>query len=309
MKKLHFQPLPGLSSNHLQTIIASYRHPGAPPPTQSWIVSLDHGDFLSCEVSCPPTWNKNCHTVVLVHGLGGSHNSSYMIRMARKLYEQSIKAVRINLRGCGTGQGLSKLPYNAGNSEDLFKVIKSLKLDNHHSDIIVIGFSLGGNMVLKLAGELGQEASKWVKKFIAVCAPLNLEETVRIIEKKRHKLYHYYYLKEVCRQGRPWIREKIRTLFEFDDRITAPLWGYSGASDYYFSCSSMQFLPHIKHDTHLLLANDDPFIPLEILKQIFIPSKVDLCTTDHGGHMGFLGKTAKEHQSFWMDEMLLQWIK
>lgn len=309
--RLDFQPLPGLSSGHLQTIISTFRSPGDAPPSKTWLVKLDDGDLLSCEVSIPPNWNEGIKTVALVHGLGGSHLSHYMIRMSRKLYHNGYKVVRINLRGCGTGKGLSNLPYNAGNSHDVLRVLQELKLQTPTSDVALIGFSLGGNIVLKLAGELGEQAKEYVKNFIAVCPPLDIAEAVSLIEQRKFHIYHTYYLRKLCEQAREWIRGdiKIKSISEFDAKITAPLWGYEGADDYYMKCSSVRFLPQIRHMSHLLFAEDDPFVKLNVLDGVSIPHQVKIWAAKRGGHLGFIGRAPKEHNSFWMDHLLLNWVE
>lgn len=241
----------------------------------------------------------------MIHGLSGSHQSSYMIRMARKLYQKGYKVVRINLRDCGSGSGLSKKPAGAGNSKDVLKVLQQLKAHTPHSDIVLIGFSLGGNTTLKLAGELGEEAHKLVKTFIAVCPPLELEETAKLIQKPDHGLYHHYYLSRMLRQSKPWIKEPIHSIQEYDDKITAPIWGFKDSHDYYTQCSSMRFIDRIRTPTHILFAEDDPFVSLVPLSTITIPSCVKVSTTTHGSHLAFLGRTSWQ----WLDEVLLKWIE
>lgn len=307
MKRLNFKPLSGLTSCHLQTIFAAYKSPGHEPPSKSWLVELDADNTLSCEVTTPLQWQNHQATIVLLHGLGGSHRSSYMIRLSRKLSNQGHRVVRVNLRGCGTGKGLCKLPYNAGNSHDLLKVLQKLKRENPYSEVTVMGFSLGGNIVLKLAGELRQQAQHLVQRFIAVCAPFDLGETVRLIEKKQNWLYHYYYLKEICRQARPWVDHKIRTLYEFDQKVTAQLWGFKSADEYYQHSSSKAYLSHIAHETHIIYAEDDPFISPKALQELKLSDQVHLWASKHGGHLGFIGRTPKEHQSFWLDHLLVNW--
>ena len=143
LNNLNFHPLPWMTSSHLQTIVSSFLHSGLPPPSKKWLIDLGHNDYLSCEVSIPIAWKQSDQTVVLVHGMGGSHSSGYMIRMSRKLYLKGNKVVRINLRGCGSGKGLSKLLYHGGTSGDVLKVIQSLKETAPFSEIVLIGFSLG----------------------------------------------------------------------------------------------------------------------------------------------------------------------
>jgi uncharacterized protein len=307
---LDFCPLLGLSSSHLQTILPICMGGGEPPLTKSWIVDLQDGDRLCCEVSIPPDWKEGGKTVVLVHGLGGCHESPYMIRMARKFYETGKRVVRVNLRGCGTGKGMAKRPYNAGTSGDLLEVLQALKKDSSHSDLTVIGFSMGGNIVLKLAGELGDHAEKWVHAFIAICPPLDICHSLLLLDKTNNYLYRRYYLKSVASQGMSWLNNlEIESLLEFDQLVTAPLWGYKSAMEYYESCSSRHFLPEIKHRTHILFAMDDPFISMSILNDIAVPQQVNIWVTQYGGHMGFIGKTPTQYESKWMDYLLLNWIE
>lgn len=304
VKKLNFKPFFGLSSKHLQMIISNFIPCGKAPLSKQWFIDIGNGDKLSCEVSTPLNWKNDNKTIALIHGLGGSHTSKYMVRMARKLYEKGNRVIRINLRSCGSGKGLSKLPYNAGNSDDILKVLQALKTETPHSDIFVVGFSLGANTALKLAGELGPEAENLVKTFIAVCPPLDLEHTVLSMQQRKNHLYHQYYLKQVHEQAKPWTTQKFTSLYEFDDKITGPLWGFTGAKDYYQNCSSKYFLKKICVASHILCAEDDPFISINVLKDLSLSNHVHLWTTKYGSHLGFLGRT-KFH---WIDHLLLNWI-
>ena len=209
----------------------------------------------------------------------------------------------------GSGKGLSKLPYNAGTSRDVLKVLEFLKEAAPASEIVLIGFSLGGNVVLKLAGELGAKAAGLINTFIAVCAPLDLAQTVRSMQERRNRFYHFYYLKKICEQAQEWHPQKVRTIYEFDDLVTAPLWGYKGADDYYQNCSCIRFLGAIQQSTHLLFAEDDPFISSDRLREITVPNAVSIWIAKRGGHMGFLGKTSKAHRPYWMDHLLMNWIE
>lgn len=309
LKKLDFQPLAGLSSKHLQMIISAYLPSGIAPQSDQLLIDIGDNDKLCCEVSVPPQWTSTTKTIALIHGLGGSHSSGYMVRMARKLFQNGYKVVRINLRGCGSGKGLSKIPYNAGNSEDVLNILQHLKMGHPESEIILIGFSLGANTALKFAGELHQEAATLLKMIIAVCTPFDLESTVMAIQKKGHSLYHRYYLQKIFQQASPWIHQKIHSLYEFDDKITGPLWGFGGAQEYYQQCSCIRYLNHIKCESHLLFANDDPFVALDALKTIPLPPQVHLWLTEQGSHMGFLGRTSPKGSIQWMDDLLLQWVE
>ncbi len=298
-EQLLFKPLSGFSSRHAQTILPSVMPPGIPPPSEPWILELSDQDRLSCQVSTPPSWERFDPTVLLVHGLGGSHTSGYMIRMARKLYYKGFKIVRVNLRGCGSGFGMAKKSHYGGNSQDVLEVLKAYDEKNPDSPLTLIGFSLGGNVSLKLAGELGEKMTGLVKKCIAICPPLDLFESVKAIEK--NKFYQNYYLKSLNAN----FSHKFTSIFDMDHHITAPTWGYKSAIDYYQNCSSVYFIPKIQHRTFILLAEDDPFVnPLEIQK-ISVPPSVKVYTTKFGGHMGYIGPKG----SYWMDELLLDWVE
>jgi predicted alpha/beta-fold hydrolase len=308
--KLNFQPFPGLSSNHLQMILPNVRPLlfEKSPPSKECLIKLEDDAYLSCKISSPPNRKENSPTVILVHGMGGSDSSTYMIRMSKKLYLNKIQSLRVNLRGSGPGKNLSKLPYHAGNSGDLLKVVQFLKDQEPNREIIIIGVSLGGNITLKLAGELKSEAKKWVKHFIAVCPPLDLAQTVKTILEKQNRFYHSFYLNSISRQAKKFLPGKISSLYEFDDLVTARLWGYKGADEYHHECSCIRVLQHIDQSTHLLFAYDDPFIRFDHLEKIDLPSALHVYTTKQGSHVGFLGKVPHSKSPYWMDHLLLNWV-
>lgn len=184
--KLPFKPLWGITSKHLQMILANFWPIGRPPPSHEQLIDIGNGDQLACAISTPKNFTK---TIVLIHGLGGDQTARYMVRLARKFYAKGFKVVRVNLRNCGPGKGLSKLPYNSGTSGDILHVVQYLKKTSPHSDITVIGFSLGGNIALKLAGELHK--NDLLEHVIAVCPPLDLDSCVGRIQSPENKFHHF----------------------------------------------------------------------------------------------------------------------
>jgi predicted alpha/beta-fold hydrolase len=304
---INFHPFFGLRSPHLQMILSAFVPAGKSPPSAQWLVDVSNGDKLSCEVSTPPEWSYNDKTVVLIHGLGGSHLSRYMIRVARKFYHHGIKVVRVNLRGCGSGEGLAKTPYCAGNSQDVFNVVELLKTSFPDSEVFVVGFSLGGNIALKLAGELGNDADKYIKAIFAVCPPFDLERTVQSIQKPKYYLYHQYYLKNILKHTARWTNQKIRSLYEVDNVITGPSWGFKNAKEYYDQSSCKRYLNQICIPTIILSAEDDPFVSLKDLDRMGLSGDVRLYATRYGSHMGFLGSITQGRNFQWMDDLLLKW--
>jgi uncharacterized protein len=306
-KFLDFRPFPGLSSPHTQMVLANYGPIGNEPPSTTKIIRLNDGDRLACKISTPPGWQPHHQTVVMVHGLGGSHQSSYMIRLSRKFYQKGIRAVRINLRGCGCGALLSRLPYNSGNSHDVLTVLKKIKEEHPLSPINLIGFSLGGNIILKMAGEIGNKALDLVNNITAVCPVLDLAQSIHSLSTKRNWLYHRYYVNKITQQGKKWLKDvKFRSIYEIDEKITAPLWGYASANDYYDKCSSYKFIPHIQAKCELILSADDPFIDYTIMRHLKIPPQINVWLSPSGGHMGYIGWTDKKQEMYWLDSWLLK---
>lgn len=307
---LAFNPTPGLASPHAQMFLANFGPTGTEPPATKLLVELPDGDKLSCEVSTPPNWQPDFPTLVMVHGAGGSHLSPYMIRVGRRFFHANYRVVRINMRGAGSGVELCNLPYNFGTSQDIWEVVKKLKKDTPHSSIRLLGFSMGGSLIIKMCGELGEKAQEYVEGITAVCPVLDLVQTVKNISLKSNWLYHRYFLKKFLSQGRKWTGNRmLKSIQEFDEHVTAPLWGYKNAVDYYEQCSSCKFISNVKVSCDVLLAADDPFIDPLVLKQFKLSPYTKVWVTKHGGHMGFIGSDQSIQGPFWMDKLLLKWHK
>ena len=310
-----FRPAPFLRNPHLQTIVASQLH-SRPPPSETVVVDLKDGDQLAVEVSTPPNWDSKQRSVVLIHGLCGCHGSPYMVRIARKLYESGIRAVRMNQRGCGTGEGLARLPYHAGRSDDLLDVLRVLRRSAPDSSVVGVGFSLGGNLALKLAGEI--EAGEGLERVIAVCPPVNLLSCAYLISLPSARLYDQYFVRLLRQRveerhkrfpelGRVELPERL-TLYDFDDIYTAPQCGFRGAMDYYRKSSAAALLADADIPCRILFAQDDPFIDAHALDDVRLPSSVEVVRTRHGGHLGFLGNGGRSLGYHWMDGQVLRWI-
>jgi len=309
-KKLKFRPFPGTSSFHLQMILSQFALNGKAPASETVSIDLKDGDKLACEISCHESIDVNTPTVVLVHGLGGSSQSGYLIRLSRKFHIRGYRTVRVNLRGSLSGMGVSSRPYNAGTSDDLFEVLKYVKQQYPDSPLILIGFSLGGNISIKLAGELGEQAQNYIDYMITVGTTIDLYHSIECISKISNWLYHRYYLWYLLQQSEEWLpKEPICSLYEFDDLVTAPHWGYRNAMHYYETCSSCHYMNKVLVPARFLFAEDDPFIDYELLLNIKIPANVSVYLTEKGGHMGYFGWAGKEHGFNWLDRLLLEWVQ
>ena len=311
-----FRPL--LTDPHLQTIVAAKLTFALEPPSTTSLVALPDGDQIALEVSTPTGWQPNDPTVVMLHGLCGCHRSPYMQRLARKLLRCGMRAVRMNLRGCGSGKDLARYPYHSGRSADVLAVLESLQQTAPHSSITLVGFSLGGNLVLKLAGELSAAVPDHLQHVIAICPPADLVACSRLLSQPTNRLYNRYFTRLLCaevayRHSRfpdlPRIELPTElSLYEFDEHYTAPQCGFRDALDYYRQCSAAPLVPRITIPCHILFAADDPWIEAQVFDGVALPPNVQVICTRHGGHLGFLGMPGRVGGYRAMDAQLLAWI-
>nr|AWJ66296.1 hydrolase, alpha/beta fold family functionally coupled to Phosphoribulokinase [uncultured bacterium] len=317
MTQLAFTPLPLLSNPHLMTVVAARSPQGQAPASQTELVQLADGDQLALEVSTPVGWQAHQATVVMIHGLGGCHESPYLIRMARKLVARGLRAVRMNMRGCGSGKWLAKRPYHAGRSADVWAVLNYLQQQYPQSPLHLIGVSLGGNVVLKLAAELAEQAPEWLQQVIAVCPPADLAACANLLARPRNRFYDQHFVdllkRSVAERHQhfglaPMIWPKQMNLRTFDDIYTAPQGGFRDAADYYACSSSAALVPAINLPCKILFAKDDPFIDGTVFDALHLPDQVDVFHTAYGGHVGFLAQPQSPFGLRWLDGQLLHWL-
>ncbi len=310
-----FTPYTLLRNPHIQTLLSYVIKRYDEPESETMFVELEDGDKLALEVTTPKGWKDSNLTVLLMHGVGGSHKSPYLVRMASKLCKQNIRTVRLNFRGTATGIGLAKKITHGGSSEDVHTVLKALKQQHPASPITTIGFSLSGNILLKLAGE--KDLSKLTHKLITVCPPLSLFDSSQRLEKFQNRIYQNSIVKAIVeilgssknqfvyKPKRPL--SSCKTLKEIDDLFTAPASGYNDAFEYYTNNSCLKFIPKITSPCHILFASDDPIVNGSKIQEIKVPSNIEVVTTRYGGHIGFLKNSFKN--PFWMDEILIKWLQ
>ena len=193
---LDFNPLPLFTSAHMQTAVAAHL-PVAELPSQRQLVTLKDGDQIALELSTPPGWQTEHPTVVILHGLCGSHEGANLVRLASKIMAQGGRAVRMNMRGCGSGKGLARRPYHSGRSDDIFAALQALHAETSESPITLVGFSLGGNQILKLAGELGRSAPSYLTRVIAVCAPVDLHGCAAMLASPENRFYNRHFVRQL----------------------------------------------------------------------------------------------------------------
>lgn len=316
--EIPFEPFPFLDTPNKQTILGSAFNFFLGPISVQKLVNLPDGDKISLEITTPKDWKPTDLTVFMVHGLCGSHKSTYLVRITKRLESLGIRAVRFNMRGCGSGRGLAKSSYHSGRTEDIFHAIQSVKKDHPESPIVLIGFSLGGNMVLKLAGELGSTAEPYLKGVIGVSPPVELYSSVQMLGQPQNSFYEKYFYR-LLRSDVHYRHKKFRDLpsiqlprdlklYEFDQIYTAPIHGFKNAMDYYDKCSSSHIITDIEVPTKILLSEDDPIVSPHSLDRYHLPSNVTVFKTKKGGHMGYLGNPNSEKGFYWLDSVLMDWI-
>ena len=314
-----FVPFPLLRGPHAQTIAAAKLALWRPrPPAETRVVSLPDGDRIALEVSTPDRWRPENPSVLLLHGLCGCHDSPYMTRLALKLWRRGVRAIRMNMRGCGTGVGLARLPYHSGRSADVQAVLEDLQTAWPRSAVTLLGFSLGANVMLKFAGELGKQAERLARQLVAVCPPADLAACSRLLSRPSNRVYELYFMRRllaaVAERHRlfpdlaPVDLPRRMSMYQFDNLYTAPQCGFAGADDYYGRSSSAPLVPHIALPCRILFAGDDPFIDHTVFDRVPLPRNVKVLRTPAGGHMGFLGRPGRPGGYYWLDTSLMEWM-
>lgn len=287
-------------------------------------MELDDGDYIDLDwTTVDPRASENNTIVFFLHGLCGCSQSSYILAMQSLLNEKGIASVAMNFRGCSGEMNRLARAYHSGVSEDLDEVFRKLLLEYPEHRFVFVGYSLGANVLLKWLGETGAHDS--VDKAVAVSTPFALEFCSQAMLRGASRVYGQYFVRRLLRDFRmkqlhlhesnPEEAQRIAALgdtgaitsiWEFDDRITAPLHGFEGAVDYYRRCSSLGYLEAIEVETLLIQSRNDPMIPLQSLpKPEALPQSVELQLTDKGGHVGFVSSRPGN----WLEQRILNFMQ
>lgn len=319
-QKILFKPHPLIFGPHAQTL-AGFFFPGPKREyrAQRHDVPVSEGDCVLLHDDCPSQWQPGDRVSLLVHGLGGCHGSPYVARAANNFYDRGIRSFRMDMRGAGASMPLVKLPYHAGRSEDLAEAITAIEELCPGSPVTLIAFSLGANIALKLAGELGETRLGGFDSLMAVSPPVDLGKGSARLSSTLGGFYDRYFARYLS--GLVQTHEKLvpdapraswprrpRTLREFDSWYTVPRAGYTCVDDYYDRVSSRHFLPKIRVPTLILSSRDDPLTAPEALDHARYSSSTQVLLTDQGGHLGFLGRPNGDPDMRWMDWRVVDWV-
>ncbi len=318
----HFTPHWSLRNPHWMTIAAAFwprRYPRLPASVPR-LFETEPGTQVRADCH----WQENPRehpTFVLLHGLEGSNESSYILGAAEKAWVAGFNAVRLNQRNCGGTEALSPSLYHSGLSCDVRAVVLELIERDALPAVFAAGFSMGGNLVLKTAAEFGDSAPAELRGFAAVAPVLDLAACVDALVSPRNFLYNRRFVRGLkrrmlrkselfpeiySRDGLARDMKKIRTVREFDDRITARFCGFRDAADYYARMSSGPLLGAIRRPTLILAAQDDPFVPFSIFDSAALREnpRITLLAPSHGGHCAFISREWGDAR-FWAEARLV----
>jgi len=296
-------------NGHFNTIYPALFRKIQRPSFQRQRLNTEDGDFLDIDL----LKNGNKRAAFLFHGLEGNTDSQYIKAIAHRLHQLNYDIIATNFRGC-SGEANKKLnSYHSGFTGDLRMIIETYAQD--YEDSIIVGYSLGGNISLKYAGEAPEKVHSSISKIIAVSVPIDLSGGSRQLNKKGNYFYTQNFLKtlrvKVKEKDRDFPNQidlsnlsKVKTIWDFDEYFTAPMNGFKGAEDYYAQANSLQYLKSIKLPTHLISSLDDPFLSKSCFPfaEADNSNMINLHTTKYGGHVGFF----QSGENYWIEDKIVQ---
>ena len=317
-----FIPHPMLFSGHAQTIASAYLtgHSRSYRATQHH-VDLGDGDRIVLHDDRPDCWQQQDRVALFLHGVSGSHGSPYMVRVGGKLNDIGVRTFRMDMRGCGAGAKLAQHPGHAGRSEDARAAILKILELCPEAPLTFVGFSMGGNISLKLAGELGPQRLANLDSVVAVAPPIDLVVCGHNIDAGWNRIYSRNFSRRLIRFIRAQREQMPRladlslrpiptSVVEFDDRFTAPLSGFRDVWDYYTQSSALPRLNAIGLPTLIVTAEDDPVIPIEMFQRADLSPTTELLLTKQGGHVAHIARSqGADADRWWMDWRVIDWIK
>lgn len=308
-----YRPL--LPSGHAQSIIGRYwpvddDDPRFPARERLFQIESDV-QVLAHENH---TGDESAPTLIILHGLAASSTAPYVRRSTKLALAAGFNVLRPNVRNCGGTEHLSPTLYHSGLTIDLHRIVDELA----PAPIYILGFSMGGNIALKLAGEWGDDPPPHVRAICGISVPIRLDLCVRELGRLINRVYEVRFLKMLRLTFRKkqqlmpelygkYAVDRVQSIYEFDDFITAPVFGFRDADDYYERTSCVRFLPRVRIPSLLIQADDDPFIPpIAYDTPVFEGNPyINLLRTRHGGHVAFLSRRSPR---FWAEQQALEFF-
>jgi len=311
----------GLKNRHIQTLYSSFFRKAIPLKIEIEQFILDDDDFLEAFWHKTPNSHAKTPIAILFHGLEGSYKSPYIQGIMKELASEGFNSVLMHFRGCSGVQNNQPRAYHSGETGDAKAFIKSVHQRFPHAKLFGVGYSLGGNMLLKLLGEYGENSP--FSCAVSVSAPMQLDvcadvvnsgfslfyqwHLVKSLKKSLLSKYEKHDMQTIINKSQKEIKN-IKTFWEFDEVYTAKIHGFKSSKDYYKKCSSKQFLKDIKTPTLIIHAKDDPFMNEKIIPNKDELSKyITLEILENGGHVGFIqGSIFKPN--YWLEPKIVKFF-
>src|ERR1700690_2188276 len=315
-----FEPHALLWSGHLQTMAGSFvSRKFAVASGGERLFRVDGETQIKGMCHWQAGKRRDLPVIVTVHGLEGSCDSNYARGIADKAFARGFHSVRMNQRNCGGTERLTPTLYNSGMSGDYRAVLAEL-IGEGFEKIFFAGYSMGGNLVTKMAGEFGEAAPKELRGVAAVCPALDLAACADALEKTENYLYQRHFVKGLMARYRRKVElyperysqngfGPIRTVREFDDAITAPSFGYRDAQEYYEAAGAKKVIAKVRVPLLMITAKDDPFVPYAAFLRARVEEnpRVRFVAPEHGGHCGFISRHAGAER-FWAEERIVEFV-
>jgi predicted alpha/beta-fold hydrolase len=307
-----FVPHRRLVNGHVMTVYSWGRRRPAPtlPAPEVRYFDVAPGTRVSADCYWQPDRSRH-PAILMLHGLEASSSAHYMLGVAGKAFAAGMSAVLLNQRNCGGTEHLAPGLYHSGLTEDPVHVLNEMIARDGIERIGVAGYSLGGNLALKLAGDFGEHAPPALR---AVCAVSPIERPVNVI-------YQWNFVKDLRarmrRKAAHWPGafsigrlRSVRTVRQFDDVFTAPHFGFRNAEDYYHRASAMRVVDRIRVPTLVIAAEDDPFVPADMFEAPALRNNPNITTivTRRGGHCGFIGAAASADDGYWAESSIVRFV-
>lgn len=314
-----FRPAFGLSNPHLQTLLPLLLKDRGENNYFHQTLELDDGDFLDLTWTAKPVSEKPI--VVVFHGLEGSIESHYVSTIMRALHQHGWQGLLMHFRGCSNRPNRLARSYHSGETGDARYLLSWLRNRYPHVPLAAIGYSLGGNMLLKLQAEYGNNSP--LEVVISICAPMQMDLCAQRLNQGLSLIYQRYLIGHLKQKMTSKAQrfdfdkligisnneiKRLKTFWEFDDLVTAPLHGFSGVHDYYGRCSARQYLKEIKKPTLIIHALDDPFMTPDIVPdESELSEFVELELSQYGGHVGFIAGSLRK-PVFWLQKRIPEYL-
>ena len=313
-----FAPHPLLKNGHAMTIAAAFwPRKFALPAPEKRLFQVEEGTQLLAHCNWQDGRRRDAPLLAIVHGLEGSGDSNYVLGIAEKAFRRGFHVVRLNQRNCGGSEQLTPTLYNSGLSDDYRAALEELA-DEGFTQIFFAGYSMGGNLVTKMAGEYENRAPRALRGVCAVCPALDLAACADALEKRNNYFYQRRFVKGLMARFARKIElfpdkytrngiGKIRTVREFDDAITAPCFGYRDAQEYYEAASARKVVGNVCVPMLMITAQDDPFVPYESFLAALVSENpaIDFVAPQHGGHCGFISRHSGAER-FWAEQSIVE---